>query len=606
MKYVAKKKYDVIGKPILRIDALSKVTGDAKFTEDLKFPGILYGKILRSPYAHARILKIDKSEAEKLAGVHAVVCGDDFPLIRFGPWLMDQTLFAREKVRYVGEEVAAVAADTPKIAEEALELIQVDYEELPTVFDPIEAMKDDAVIIHEKLTEYKSLYPMEARGNILSHVSFYRGDAEKSFAESDIVIEETFQTSVQYQAYLENHQSISLVDASGKLVVYAPTQAVFDPAVHLHRMLQIPMSRIRVVSPEVGGGFGGKLNIVTEHFSSVLAIKTKRPVKVVLSRAEDMQTARLRPPVRTTIKIGFKKDGTLHGFKANIVVDSGAYADDGPGVTDYAAIRVRGPYVCPNIRIDAYNVYTNKFIFGAMRGYGNPEVSFAREQMFDIAAEKLGMSPADIRAKNFVKPGDTLVTGQIITSTGVAECLEKVRKSHKLDEPIRGKNRGRGVAVLEHTTGLLASSVFLKVNEDGSVHLMSGASSIGGGQATVLAQIVAEALGIEVEQIHVSLSDTEAVPYDYGVRASRTTYNVGNAVLIAIEDVKRQLFEVAARNLGVSIGQLDAKNGKVMVKGKPDQSMTIAEISFARLYYEGGPFVPREVSIRLSRSVTPT
>ncbi|GAI77415.1 unnamed protein product, partial [marine sediment metagenome] len=238
MNYVAKKEYNVIGKSIPRVDAFQKVTGETKFTGDLKFPNMLYGKILRSPYPHAKILRIDRSKAEKLPGVHAVLCGDDLPLFYYGPWLLDQTLFARGKVRYIGQEVAAVAAETPEIAEEALELIKVDYQELPAVFDPLEAMKDDAIIIHEKAEEYESLNPMAIKGNINSHVSFFHGDVEKSFEESDVVIEETFTTPVQYQAYLEPQQSIAMMDSLGKLTIYVPTQSVFIRAASLARMLQ--------------------------------------------------------------------------------------------------------------------------------------------------------------------------------------------------------------------------------------------------------------------------------------------------------------------------------------------------------------------------------
>ncbi|GAJ00115.1 unnamed protein product, partial [marine sediment metagenome] len=268
----------------------------------------------------------------------------------------------------------------------------------------------------------------------------------------------------------------------------------------------------------------------------------------------------------------FKKDGTFHGFKAQMITDAGAFTHEGPAMTDCASVSARGPYVCPNYVIDGYCVYTNKIVPGAFRGFGCFQVSFAREVMFDIAAEELGISPLDIRFKNFSKAGDTTVSGQIIRSPGAAKCLEKVRKVHKLDEPIKGKNRGRGFVAIEMMTGLLASCVFIKINEDGSVNVMSGASSIGCGTVTTLAQIAAEALTIDVNKVTVHLSDTETTPYDWGNFSDRITLSVGNAILIAVEDIKKQLFEIVAEKFEVSIDDLELKNGRVMVKALPEKS----------------------------------
>ncbi|MCL5959883.1 MAG: molybdopterin-dependent oxidoreductase [Chloroflexi bacterium] len=585
--------YSVIGKRMPRVDGLEKATGVAVFTDDIVLPNMLHGKILRSRYPHARILSIDTSRAEELPGVRAVVTAKDAPEVNYGPWLRDQTVFARNKVRFLGEEVAAVAATDLDTAEEALDLIQVNYEELPAVFDPFEALRSGAPAVHEDLDNYESLYPMLKHGNVCSTTKFYHGDVDKAFADSYLVVEDTFKTQSVHQSYMEPRVVVAVFDASGRLTVWTSTQSVYTTIGLLAVALQMPMTKIRCIAPRVGGGFGGKMDPLIEPFAALLARKAKKPVKIALTREEELIGTNPRHACTTHLKLGVGQEGVFQALEADIVYDGGAYAHEGPGVTDFGAIRVRGPYKVPNVNIVSRCVYTNKTVAGAFRGYGNPQVSFARESLLDVAAEKLGMDPVEFRLKNLVSRGDSIVTGQVLHSVGIRDCLTKATERAGWGKPPTKADRAIGFACLEHTAGILASAAFLKINEDGTVLVLTGAIEIGGGQQTILAQIAAEELGVPLEHIGMVMGDTDATAYDWATVASRTTYNVGNAVKIAATDAKKQLLEMAAERLEARVEDLEIVDAIISVKGAPDRGVSVREVSFDAHYHKGGPILGR-------------
>jgi len=587
-----------IGKSVIRLDAREKVTGAAKYTVDLTLPGMAYGKILRSPYAHARIVAIDTSKAEALPGVLAVVTGKDLPLVRIGPFMKDMTVFAREKVRYIGEEVAAVAAVEEGIAEEALDLIEVEYEELPAVFDPEEALKPDAPILHEHLEEYETMYPMDLGGNVCSRTRFYGGDVEKGFAECAVIVEDEFTTQAVHHQYLENRVAIASFDGAGDLTIWTSNASAYLPRNWCAEALQMPFSKVRVIVPYVGGAFGGKSNPWLEPYPAVLAKKCGRPVRIALTGEEELSYTVLRHPSRTRLKMGFKEDGTLHAMEARTLLDGGAYPYETPGPTDHAAVRMRGPYLCPHIDIEVMGVLTNKEVSGAFRGYGNPQISWAREQLMDVAAERLGMDPTELRLKNFSAVGDTLATGQVITSNGIAETMRDVIDGHPWHEEAANASgshlkRGSGVACMEHCSGLLSSSALFMIYEDGTGRILSGAVEIGAGEKTTLAQIAAETLGVPLEDIAVTLSDTAVTPHEHASCASRITFGGGRAVKLAVEDAKGQLLALAAKRLQLNADDLEIEERAIIDRRSGEQVSTVREIALASHVYEHGPILGR-------------
>lgn len=591
-----KNEYKVIGKETRRIGDVEKAMGKTVYVHDMKLPNMLHGKILRSNVPHARILRLDTSKARELPGVRAVITARDVPAIYYGPWTQDKTLFAADKVRYVGEEIAAVAAEDRDAAEEALELIEVEYQELPAVFHPVEAMKPEAVQVHEDPGRYGRLHPSAATGNVASHTQFYLGDVEKAFREADEVVEDTFTSQIHHQLYLERRVAIASFDAyTGALTVWASSQSPFLTLSHLAAVLQMPTSRIRVITPPVGGAFGGKANPLFEGHAAFLSKLTARPVKIELSREEDFVCTNPRHASVTRIKIGARANGEIIAYQLEVILDNGAYAFEGPAVCDCATVVARGPYWFPNYRIDGYSVLTNKIVTGAFRGFGDPQVSWARESALDMLAHRLGMEPAALRKKNTIKSGKPMVTGQVVENSGIDKCIAHCEELHGLGRQPGGKDRGRGCGFLMHPSGLLSSSAFIKIHEDGSVALLTGAAEIGGGQGTVLAMIVAEELGIPLEKISTVQSDTAVTPYDLAVISSRTAYNTGNAVKLAAADAKSQILALAAGLIGegASAEELELRDGVVQVKGKPERRVAFETVAFHAHYFKGGPILGR-------------
>jgi carbon-monoxide dehydrogenase large subunit len=572
----------VVGQPIRRVDAIEKVTGRAIYGDDLRFSNLLYGKTLRSPYAHAKILNINVSKAQRLPGVKAIVTGQDIPVLG-GEALKDYPFLALDKVRYVGEPVVAVAAVDEEVALEALDLIEVEYEELPALLDPLKAMESNAPLIHENLHTYEHIpivKPIE-NSNICHHLQFIKGDVDKGFDESDLLFEETFTTQMVQHGAIEPHMAVVQADPGGRISVWVTNDAPHRLRKDLATALGIPLTKIRVVSPPyMGGGFGAKGGLKVETLCIALALKTDdRPVKMVLTREEVFTSSLVRHPCIVRLKTGVKKDGALWAREATAIYDTGAYAEKGPTVCQQGCVAAVGPYKISHVKVDGYCVYTNKPIAGAYRGYGHTQVAWAHESQMDIIAHKLGIDPVAIRLKNAVEEGDISPTGQqVLHSVGLKECIEKVAQNVEWNKPNK-RNRGKGIACgYKNTKTPSGSSAIVKVSQDGSVELLTSTVEIGQGAKTILSQMVAEELGVLVERITVAAPDTDTTPYDASTTSSRSTFHMGNAVRKAAKDAREQLFEMTSEILDVGTEDLQAEKGKIYSQGNPELRLSIAEV----------------------------
>jgi len=583
--------YQYIGKSIQKVDSVQKAIGAAQYINDLSFPKMLWGKVLRSVFPHARILRIDTSQAEKLPGVKGVITAQDLPGGLYGPFIKDEPVLAKGKVRYIGEPVAAVAAIDKEIAEEATQRIEVEYEEIPAIFDPIEAMKPGAPIIHEDLSSYFCIFPAVQEGNnVCSKTTFIEGDIQKGFKEADLIVEDTFKTQMHHQSYMEPSGAIAMVDPSGKIVIYSSTQGIFITQSRVSESMKIPMSKIRVIAPNVGGGFGGKIETNVQPICVGLAQRTCLPVKIVLDREEEFAATRPRHPAVMWLRLGLKKDGTFVAKEMINVYDTGAYADDGPGVTGFGSLMARGPYRIPHLKIEGYCVYTNKVKPGAFRGFGNPQTGFASESLIDMAARELRIDPLEIRLKNAVVPGDKSLGNQVLHSVGIKECLGKASQGVDWKEK-KGKYRGRGIASINHISGLLTVSAIVRINEDGTVVLNVGTMDIGQGSDTIMAQIVAEELKVPIDEINLVTRDTDATPYTWATSASRLTYTGGNAVKRAAIDAREKLLDLAAQQLEANKEDLIIENKKVFVKGAPERGLTFHQLGAVSCWVKGGQII---------------
>ncbi|MBI5444281.1 MAG: molybdopterin-dependent oxidoreductase [Deltaproteobacteria bacterium] len=569
-------KYRVVGQRLPKADAALKATGDAKFAADLAVPGMLWGRVLRSHVPHAKILHIDTSRAERLPGVRAVVTGQDFPPVKYGflPSTRDQYPLCRDKVRYIGDELAAVAAVDKDVAEEALDLIRVEYEELPAVFDPEEAMLPGAPQLHDHV---------ENNVSVQTHMNF--GDVEQAFKDSYYVREDRFVTQSIVHGFIEPHATLVQWDAGGKITLQGSKQSPYIVYRNLARSLDVPPSQVRLISPYVGGGFGGKQEPIALDFAAaLLSKKTGRPVKIVYDQEEVLIGARRRHAMVIRLKTGVKKDGTLTGVECKLVADGGAYSSVGALSIYLAGAFLGVPFRVPNLKYDAYRVYTNKPFAGALRGHGLPQTRFAAEQQLEMIAEELGIDPLEIRLKNAYTAGETSCNGFVINSCGLTESLLRTaevvdwkgRKSRKKQEGT--KARGIGIASNSQCTGARmgghnAASAVIKVHEDGGVTLQTGATDVGQGCETVLAQIVAEELGLDFDEVHVTQNDTEVTPIDPGTYGSRVTFTSGNAARAAAADIRRQVFSFVAEKLEADPEDLEIGHHKVYVKGSPERGL---------------------------------
>src|SRR5579862_2218501 len=541
--------FSIIGRPIAMIDAAGKTTGAGKYTDDLTVPGMLIGKILHSPYPHAAIKRIDTSRAQALEGVVAVVTGADAPN-QYGilPVGHDETALAVDKVRYVGDNVACVAAISEEIAEQALELIDVEYEPLPAYFDPEVSMKAEADLIHR-----------ERPHNIEKDYHHVFGNPDQGFADADQIAEARFIANEVTHAAMEPHCTLASFELDphtgklGRLTVWSSTQVPYYLQHKLSLVLEMPMAQIRVIKPLVGGGFGGKSEVIPlEIIAAIAARAAKRPVKITYTREEVFWAHRGRPRTIVDLKTGVKRDGRITAVKARVVQDGGAYCSYGVVTILYSGALLGALYDIPNIQYDGFRVLTNKPACGAMRGHGTVNVRFAFESQLDELAVKIGMDPAEIRQQNLLKPPCITVNGLRVQSYGLPECIEKTveRSEWKQRKGKMPKGRGLGVACSHYVSGaansiirsdMPHSTVNIKIDRDGGVVVYTGASDIGQGSDTMVAQIAAETLGCSLSRVRVIAADTDLTPIDIGSYSSRVTFMNGNATLRAAEEVKKRI-----------------------------------------------------------------
>jgi CO/xanthine dehydrogenase Mo-binding subunit len=538
-----------VGKSATRIDALSKVTGEAAYTADVMLPGMLYGLAKRSSYAHARIVRINTQRAEALPGVRAVITAQDVPDILLGLRLRDLPILAREQVRFVGEKVAAVAAVDEETARDAVDLIEVEYEPLPSLTDVNVAMKDGSILVHENLHTYAGL-PKPARNtNIFLHETHAKGDTTQGFAQADMVFEHTFTTPEVHQAYMETHAAMVDIAADGGITVWSSDKVPFRVRSLMAEIIGVPITRVRVIPSFVGGDFGGKGMIFDEPLCYFLARKAGRPVKMVMSRQEEFLAASPRHASIIRLKAGVKKSGELVAWEANAIYDSGAYAGYKPQVGLGGTKKLGGTYRIPHVRIDGYYVYTHTLPCGHCRAPGDPQASFAVESFIDMIATGLKMDPFQLRRQNALEEGDLSPTGEPWKGINLKEVMDAAVKSSGWGKPKANQYYGIGIACAERPTGTGESSAVVIVNGDGSVNIISGSSDPGTGARTVLCQIAAEVLRVPMEKITINLVDTDSAPYDQGAGGGRTTFVAGQSVYRAAQEVKKELIASAAKLL---------------------------------------------------------
>ena len=571
-----------VSKEVSRLEAPEKTTGQAAFVGDMKRPGMLIGKILHSPFPHARIRKIKTEKALSVPGVAAVITAEDFPDIRTGLMIQDETVLARDKIRYIGEPVAAVAATDAEAAQRALNLIELEVDELPAVLTFEQSIDTHAPLIHENFKKYTSRIPLDREGNICLHTKIEKGDVQKAFEESDETFEETYTTPVVHQAPLEPKAILAEIDHDGRLHVWCSTARSFVVRAGLSEVLNLPMSHIRVTGARTGGGFGGKGEITIEPIPAMLALKTRRPVKVEMTRQEDFLSATPRHAMQIFLKTGVKKDGTLLALQARIHVDTGAFAYFGPNTTSNAALLVTGPYHIPHVSTEGICAYTNKINCGPCRGPGAPQVHFAIETQMDRIAAKLGIDPIELRMKNALEANDLTATGQVLTEGAYREALVQLKRymgDHLTVLPTTDEGKAFGVGVAGGFWGMagFGSGAIVRLNEDGSVILAMGSVEIGTGSDTAMALLVSEELGIPLERIRVVSGDTDTCPYDFGAIGSRTTQAMGVAVHKAVEGVKKQLLAFAENHLKVPRETLTFRGGKILVGEQPEIAISIAK-----------------------------
>ncbi|MGC2060551.1 MAG: molybdopterin cofactor-binding domain-containing protein [Candidatus Sulfotelmatobacter sp.] len=578
--------FSIIGKPTAMIDAAEKTTGGGKYTDDLSLPGMLVGKILHSPYPHARIKHIDTTRAEKLNGVVAVVIGKDAPN-PYGilPVGHDEHALALDKVRYVGDNVACVVAISESVAEKALELVDEQYEVLPAYFDPEESMKAQTDLIHDNKP-----------GNLEKDYHHVFGDPDKGFAEADQIAEARFIANEVTHAAMEPHSTLASFEIDphsgkpGRLTVWSSTQVPYYLQHKLSLVLELPMAQIREIKPLVGGGFGGKSEVIPlEIIAAVAARKAQAPVKITYTREEVFWAHRGRPRTIIDLKTGVKNDGRITAVKARVVQDGGAYCSYGVVTILYSGALLGALYDIPHIQYDGYRVLTNKPACGAMRGHGTVNVRFAFESQLDELATAIGMDPAEIRQRNLLKPPCITVNGLRVQSYGLPECIEKTveRSGWRQRHGKLPQGRGLGIACSHYVSGaansiirsdMPHSTVNIKIDRDGGVVVYTGASEIGQGSDTMTAQVAAEILGCTLSRVRVIAADTDLTPIDIGSYSSRVTFMAGNATLRAAEDVKKRIAAAAAQKMNCAAGDLVFREDLVFRKGsippsrKKDQS----------------------------------
>jgi CO/xanthine dehydrogenase Mo-binding subunit len=569
-----------VGRSLPRVDGVEKVTGRARYVADLALPGLLVARVLRSPYAHARIARIDTSRARRVPGVGAVVTAADTPGRLWGASVRDQPVLAMDRVRYVGEEVAAVAALDAEAADEALALIEVEYEELPALFDPLAAMAEGAPLLHP------------ARGsNVVQALHVVRGDPERGLAEADLVIEDTFQSALQFHGSIETIGTVADYSPSGKLTVWMNTQTPALARQRIAHALALDERAVRVIQPHIGGGFGGKnCDDNNVMIASLLAMRTGRPVKLVNRREEEFQATRPRVPMRVAIAMGFRRDGTITAKRLRIVADNGAYTAKAPAILKVAALRHDMLFRNPNVQTDAYLVYTNNIPTGALRGFGQPSTHFALDQVLDMAAERLGIDPVELHHRNLIGPNAVSVHGHRVNSCEVAQCLDRVAAMIGWEARGRGQRPNRGMAVScavqvsgsRHGDTPEASTATIRLDHTGRAMILSGEGESGQGSRTVLCQIAADAIGLRSADVDIDMPDTDIHVYGRGSVSSRLAYTAGEAVRRAGAELRERLLAEAASLLEANPADLTIAEGRIAVAGT-DRGLSAAEVARALL-----------------------
>ncbi len=594
------KKYRVIGTRPIRHDGLEKVTGAAKYGADTQISGMVHGKVLRSPYAHARIRSIDTSKAEALPGVVAVATSKDFPIIedqvidfaeaQGSARLMAEHVMADDKALFKGHAVAAVAATSPHVAEQALDLIEVDYEVLPTVLTLHDALKEDAPILHDDLT---TMFRVErfgrgqdtgVKGNVAGHIQHKLGDVEKGFAEADVIVEREFETQTVHQGYIEPHASTAVWAPNDRITIWTCTQGAFAIRASTAAIMGLPESSVKVIPTEIGGGFGAKITTYLEPVAAVLSKKSGRPVKMVMNRKEVFEGTGPTSATHMRCKIGATKAGKITAAQLYLAYEAGAFPGSPVGGGTMCAT---GPYNIENLLVDGYDIVCNKQKVQAYRAPGQPQGCFSVEPVIDELAEKLGIDPMDFRLMNASKVGDRMPTGVPHAVLGTREMEEEMKAHPHYSEPLTGPNQGRGVAVGFRWQGGQASSATINVNSNGTINLITGSVDIGGTRTAVAMQ-AAEVLGLRAEDVSPTVVDTDAIGYTATTGGSRTAFDTGLAAMNAAEEVKRQMAARAALIWEVQEEDVEFHDGTFICTRNTEDRFTFKELA-ERLMRTGGP-----------------
>lgn len=589
-----------VGQSLLPLESRDKVTGATVYAVHLEWAGMVYGKILRSAVPHGRILRLDVSRAERLPGVLGVLTGADSVRWQnpyFGAVIRDQPIVAIDKVHFLGDPVAAVAAQTPEAAAEALGLIEVEYQELPAVFEAREAMREEAPAVHERIVRSMALFdpahvPLATGQNVCGYFRLRKGDISLALKQADEVFEHVYTTPPTQHCAFEPHTALARWTGD-RVEVWSSTQNPSVIRAELAELFSLPVGNIRVVAPPLGAGFGSKLYLKLEPLAVALAAKVGRPVKIVLDREEVFLTL-TEPETWIRIKTAVSRDGSLLGREMEIVLDTGAYADITPRLARGLGLVAAGPYRIPNVSVDVYAVYTNKAPAGALRGVIGRQACWAYEQEMDQIAQRLGIDAIELRRKNFLRDRDKTHTGEALEAFPVEDCLERVRAALNwnagaviADEEPK-KVRAKGVACfVKHTMTPAFSLTNLRLEEDGSLTVYVGSVEMGQGAATVLKQMAAEAMTLPVERVSVIMGDTAAAPYDQGTNSSRTTFHMGRAIMDGSGHLQAELLAHAARLLEVSEQDLEIREGRVIAKGAPKHGLSYGEI-VSRVFGRGG------------------
>jgi CO/xanthine dehydrogenase Mo-binding subunit len=602
--------YKVVGTRPIRHDGFDKVTGRARYAADIHLPGMLFGKLLRSPHPHARIKGIDASRALALPGVKAVVTAADLPevsaevadleegaTVNYG--FYSRNILAREKVLYRGHALAAVAATSPHIAEEALSLIDVEYEVLPPVLNAHDAMKEDAPLLHERLITLSdpSLraggWGSDSSGkgtNVANRFEFRMGDIDKGFREADIVLEREYRTKAVHQGYIEPHSATAQWNADGSVIIWCSTQGHFALRDHTSRILGLPVSRVKIIPMEIGGGFGGKGQggCYLEPVAAALSRKTGQPVKLAMTRTEVFEGTGPTAATDIRVKLGATKEGRITAAEAHLIYEAGAF----PGSPVPSGCRTMfAPYNIPNAYIQGLDVVVNTQKTAAYRAPGSPAAAFAAEALIDELCEKLAMDPIEFRLLNAAQQGTRQATGPVFRRIGFVEMLQAAQQHPHLAAPLEGPNRGRGVAAGAWFNGTGPATAVASVNPDGTISLVEGSPDIGGTRA-VMAMHLAEVLGIPVEDVRPSIADTDSIGYSSGAGGSGVAFKMGTASHDAAQDIRRQLIQRAARIWNVSPEVVEYQDGILQHKEDPELRMTFKQLA-RRLNATGGPIVGR-------------